>query len=388
MYAADADKFTTVTITEADIVDAKLGHEFTSFVYNAPKCLTAGNIAYEFCSTCLKMYAENSNQYVAEENALNDVDVVIPATGHALVYVNFKAPTCTDYGWVAHWHCENECGICYEEEAATTVIAEPIIKALGHVGQMTPAVAATCLEDGTVEYWTCIRTYDYDGDGVADIWDSFDDAIASAANYLSELGWKADEPWGQEVILPWNFDYNLVGPKKYKKVSEWKKIGVIGSNGKRLSLPNDASAVITLPDGRRGRAYITLSNFRRIMIWNRSTNYALAIVKLADYIKNNNNFTPLKEKAQYKLTDEDILTVQRFANRILKARLKEDGRFGAKTASAVKKLQKKWKLPQDGMPDYQLLYRIKNFKSWKDFRVSPQPKKPRVPKQKSQIAKK
>ena len=124
------------------------------------------------------------------------------------------------------------------------------------------------------------------------------------------------------------------------------------------------------------------------MIWNRSTNYALAIVKLADYIKNNNNFTPLKEKAQYKLTDEDILTVQRFANRILKARLKEDGRFGVRTASAVKKLQKKWKLPQDGMPDYQLLYRIKNFKSWKDFRVSPQPKKPRVPKQKSQIAKK
>ncbi len=229
---------------------------------------------------------------------------------------------------------------------------------------------------------------DHDGDGVADIWDSFDDAIASAANYLSELGWKADEPWGQEVILPWNFDYNLVGPKKYKKVSEWKKIGVIGSNGKKLTLPNDASAVITLPDGRRGRAYITLSNFRRIMIWNRSTNYALAIVKLADYIKNNNNFTPLKEKTQYKLTDEDILTVQRFANRILKTKLKEDGRFGAKTASAVKQLQKKWKLPQDGMPDYQLLYRIKNFKSWKDFRVSPQPKKPRIPQNKPQIAKK
>ncbi|MBE7086519.1 MAG: hypothetical protein E7366_05165, partial [Clostridiales bacterium] len=168
MYAADADKFTTVTITEADIVDAKLGHEFTSFVYNAPKCLTAGNIAYEFCSTCLKMYAENSNQYVAEENALDGDDVTIPATGHALVYVNFKAPTCTEYGWVAHWHCENECGICYEEEAATTVIAEPIIKALGHVGQMTDAVAHTCTANGNVEYWTCVRTYDYDGDGVAE----------------------------------------------------------------------------------------------------------------------------------------------------------------------------------------------------------------------------
>ena len=64
---------------------------------------------------------------------------------------------------------------------------------------------------------------DYDGDGVADIWDNFGDAIASAANYLSKLGWKPNEPWGQEVLLPWNFDYDLVGLKKYKTVDEWKK---------------------------------------------------------------------------------------------------------------------------------------------------------------------
>ena len=228
---------------------------------------------------------------------------------------------------------------------------------------------------------------DFDNDGIADIWDNFDDAIASAANYLSELGWKADEPWGQEVILPWNFDYSLVGAKKYKKISEWIKIGITDIKGKKLKLPNDASATITLPDGRRGRAYITLSNFRRIMIWNRSTNYALAIVTLADYIKNNTQFSPLKEKHQYKLTDEDILTVQRFANKIIKAQLKEDGRLGSKTTTAVKKLQKKWKLPEDGMPDYQLLFKIKNFKSWKDFRVSPQPRKPRPPVNSPKIAK-
>ena len=221
---------------------------------------------------------------------------------------------------------------------------------------------------------------DYDSDGVADIWDSFDDAIASAANYLSELGWKKDEPWGQEIILPWNFDYNLVGAKKYKTVNEWSRLGIRGLNGKIVSLPKDASAVITLPDGRKGRAYITLSNFRRIMIWNRSTNYALAIVKLADYIKNNNHYKPLDEKLMYKLTDEDVLLVQRFANRILKLKLKEDGKLGYKTQLAVKKLQKKWKLPQDGIPEYQLLYRIKTFKSWADFRAPKQPKKPKIAK--------
>ncbi len=218
---------------------------------------------------------------------------------------------------------------------------------------------------------------DYDGDGVADIWDSFDDAIASAANYLSQLGWKKDEPWGQEVMLPWNFDYTTVGPRKYKKVSEWKKIGVRAVNGKKLTLPNDASAVITLPDGRRGKAYITLSNFRRIMIWNRSTNYALAIVKLADYIENNNSFLPINQNVCYKLTDEDVAKVQRFSNRVLKTKLKIDGRMGGRTASAVKKLQQKWKLPQDGMPDYQLIYRINNYNPKIGFKVLPQPKKPR-----------
>jgi membrane-bound lytic murein transglycosylase B len=218
---------------------------------------------------------------------------------------------------------------------------------------------------------------DYNNDGVANIWDDFDDAIASAANYLSQLGWKPNEPWGMEVILPWNFDYNLAGAKKYKKVSEWKKIGVIGIDGKRLNLPDNASAVITLPEGRRGRAYITLSNFRRIMIWNRSTNYALAIVKMADYIKNEKTFSPLNDKLVYKLTNDDIKIIQRFANRILKLKIKEDGKLGTKTSLAVKKLQAKWKLPIDGYPDYQLLVRIKNFKSWADFRAPKQPRKPK-----------
>lgn len=218
---------------------------------------------------------------------------------------------------------------------------------------------------------------DYDNDGVADIWDNFDDAIASAANYLSKLGWKANEQWGQEVRLPWNFDYKLAGHKKYKTVKEWRKIGVIGINGKRLKLPDEAMADIIIPDGRHGRAYITLSNFRRIMIWNRSTNYALAIVKLADYIKYGNKYTPLKEKIRYKVTDEDILLVQNFANRILKSELKEDGKLGAKTTNATKKLQKKWKLPQDGVPDYNLIRKIRKFKSWNDFRIPPQPRKPK-----------
>lgn len=218
---------------------------------------------------------------------------------------------------------------------------------------------------------------DYDGDGVADIWDNFDDAIASAANYLSKLGWKPNEPWGQEVILPDNFDYSLIGLKKYKTVAEWKKLGIKGADGKAIDLPKDAAAGIILPDGRHGRAYMTLSNFRRIMIWNRSINYALAIVKLAEYAKNNKAFRPLVEKVKYKLTDADILKVQHFANRTIKAGLKEDGRYGPKTGEAVRKLQQKWHLPQDGVPDYILMNKIKNYNPSVGFVTATPQKKPK-----------
>lgn len=218
---------------------------------------------------------------------------------------------------------------------------------------------------------------DYDGDGVADIWDSFGDAIASAANYLSKLGWKPEEPWGQEILLPSNFDYSLVGLKKYKSVADWEKLGIKGVDGKALNLPRSAAAGIILPDGRHGRAYITLSNFRRIMIWNRSTNYALAIVKLAEYTSNTRTFTPLVEKVKYKLTDADITKVQHFANRTINAQLKVDGRLGPKTGAAVRKLQKMWKMPEDGVPDSVFLNKIKNYNSKAKVRAPAQPRKPK-----------
>ena len=58
---------------------------------------------------------------------------------------------------------------------------------------------------------------DYNNDGKIDIWHSFEDAAASAANYLHSIGWNKDQPWGMEVSLPWNFDFSQSG-KKYVNV--------------------------------------------------------------------------------------------------------------------------------------------------------------------------
>ncbi len=218
---------------------------------------------------------------------------------------------------------------------------------------------------------------DYDEDGVIDIWDSFDDAIGSAANYLRDLGWKIDEPWGEKVILPWNFDYTLTGYKTRQTVEEWSKLGVLNKAGKKLSINPELKASIIIPDGRKGQPYLVLGNFRRIMIWNRSENYALAVSLLADYILNSQKYTPISAKGQYALTNEDVLKVQKFMNKTLHTHLKEDGKLGPKTKEAVKKLQAKAKMHEDGYPDYHLLKKIDNYNAKLGFNVPVQPKKPK-----------
>lgn len=118
---------------------------------------------------------------------------------------------------------------------------------------------------------------DYNGDGQIDIWHSFEDAIASAANYLSDMGWHKNEPWGMEVSLPWNFDYSLTGRGTVRTVKQWRKAGVRTLDNKRIDLESSLPASIIVPEGKKGSAFMILTNFRKIMNWNRSENYALAI---------------------------------------------------------------------------------------------------------------
>jgi len=217
---------------------------------------------------------------------------------------------------------------------------------------------------------------DYDGDNVPDIWNSFPDALASAANYLTKLGWEKKAKWGMRVSLPWDFDFKEVGRHHTKKVAEWKKLGIKTFYGYDLPLDENAKASIILPDGRKGPAYIVLGNFKRIMIWNKSDNYALAIVTLADYIENpKKKWTPLTAQSQYVMNNKEIVKIQKFYNRFAKTKLKEDGKLGPRTREAVKFLQHKAKLPEDGYPDYRLLNKINNYNPQLGFAVPAQPAK-------------
>jgi membrane-bound lytic murein transglycosylase B len=99
---------------------------------------------------------------------------------------------------------------------------------------------------------------DYDGDGRRDIWTSLPDIFASMANYL-----------GLEVEKP---------------LPSWQSLGVRRTNGNGLpQVGIDASLLWT--DDRNGPAYLVYHNFRVLMLWNRSTYFALTVGELSDLIR-------------------------------------------------------------------------------------------------------
>ena len=81
---------------------------------------------------------------------------------------------------------------------------------------------------------------DYDNDGRKDIWGTKEDALASAANYLSKLKWNNNETWGREVIV--NDNFNLIDDEltlqNKKTIIEWQSLGVRRMDGRDLPKKN------------------------------------------------------------------------------------------------------------------------------------------------------
>ena len=122
---------------------------------------------------------------------------------------------------------------------------------------------------------------DGDGDGRVDLWTSIPDAMTSAANYLSNLGWQSGERWGREVRLPENFPYEQTGLDQRRPLLHWRELGVRTAAG--APIPSaDLEGAILVPMGHRGPAFLVYSNFDAILDWNRSQSYAIAVGHLAD----------------------------------------------------------------------------------------------------------
>lgn len=125
--------------------------------------------------------------------------------------------------------------------------------------------------------------YDYDGDGAKDIWNTSGDVFASAANYLSGVGWRSDITWGREVRLPEGFDPALADIKVIKKLHDWQNLGVRRTDGTDLP-QRDLNASVIFPGKPGGPAYIVYDNYRALLRWNRSFYFATAVGLLSDRI--------------------------------------------------------------------------------------------------------
>jgi len=124
---------------------------------------------------------------------------------------------------------------------------------------------------------------DMDGDGRRDIWGSIPDALGSIGNYLARSGWREEELWGREVVLPSGFDTEQARRDNTRPLRDWVRMGVRRPDGQPL--PGlDLEAAIILPGGPGGQAFAVYPNFNVIRRYNPSNFYALVVGMLSDRV--------------------------------------------------------------------------------------------------------
>ena len=197
---------------------------------------------------------------------------------------------------------------------------------------------------------------DADGDGHRDIWGSIADVTASTAHFLARVGWQSGQTWGMEVQLPAAFDYARAEIGIRQKTDAWAAEGVRTLDGQPLPDLGDAS--IITPAGARGPAFLVGANFRAILRYNNSVNYALGVCLLARQIDGG---PPLATA-----WPRDIDPLHRDQLRQLQTALNEkgfdagtpDGVMGPATRAGLRRYQQSIGVVADGYPTAALLVRL------------------------------
>ena len=122
-----------------------------------------------------------------------------------------------------------------------------------------------------------------------------EDSFASAANYIKKIGWKKNQPCFYKVELKKEI------PSKYlnssaRKIINKRKVKFFRKYIKSVevdTLNDNLLSAIIIPDkdiipGAKSLqpAYIVFGNYERILKWNRSLRFALAVCTLKDKFKN------------------------------------------------------------------------------------------------------
>ena len=122
-----------------------------------------------------------------------------------------------------------------------------------------------------------------------------EDSFASAANYLKTIGWRKNRPCFYKIELKNNI------PKKYlnssaRNIKNKKQVSYLKryiKDFEKLNIKDNPKVAIIIPDKdiipgaeTLSPAYIIFENYEKILNWNRSLRFALAVCTLKDKFKN------------------------------------------------------------------------------------------------------
>lgn len=194
---------------------------------------------------------------------------------------------------------------------------------------------------------------DGDGDGEVNLKSSAPDALLSGAKMLQHLGWRAGEPWLQEVSVPAQMDWSKSGLRTQMVAREWAKLGVKPRHGE---LAGELPASLILPQGRKGPAFLAYPNFRVFFEWNQSFTYVLT----AAYFANRLEGAPVFDAGN---PDKGLggAEMKRLQEKLARRGYdvgKIDGILGAGTRTSVQDVQKKLGMPADAWPTRALLNKL------------------------------
>ncbi len=135
---------------------------------------------------------------------------------------------------------------------------------------------------------------DYNKDGSIDL-KNIEDSFASAANYLSNLGWNDNTPCFYRINLNENIPdkYLNTSAKKIKNERKVKYLKNYIENSSFLDKYDNLIAAIVTPDAeivenanKLKPAYIIFDNYKLILKWNRSLRFSLAVCTLKNSFEN------------------------------------------------------------------------------------------------------
>jgi membrane-bound lytic murein transglycosylase B len=135
---------------------------------------------------------------------------------------------------------------------------------------------------------------DYDKNNIIEL-KSTKDSFASAANYINKIGWKKNQPCFIKVNLTENVPKKILNTsaKKLHNKNEFKFLKKYIKDKEINTIDNNLIASIITPDKdiipnseNLEPAYIVFENYEKILQWNRSLRFGLAVCTLKEKFEN------------------------------------------------------------------------------------------------------